>query len=100
VITRFSDENIRANQPVIDLIRQFAADKKASPAQISLAWMLCREDFIAPIPGSRKPERIRENLGAADIHLDRDEISRLDEALNRISVHGNRTDEDISRLYR
>lgn len=51
--------------------------------------MLCREDFIAPIPGSRKPERIRENLGAADIHLDRDEISQLDEALDRISVHGN-----------
>lgn len=65
VITRFDKDNIRANQPMLDLITDFANSKGVTPAQISLAWMLHKNDFIVPIPGSRKLERIQENLGAA-----------------------------------
>jgi aryl-alcohol dehydrogenase-like predicted oxidoreductase len=72
VITRFDQDNIRANQPLLDLITDFANRKRVTPAQISLAWMLHKNDFIVPIPGSRKLERIQENLGAADINLTED----------------------------
>jgi aryl-alcohol dehydrogenase-like predicted oxidoreductase len=72
VITRFDQDNIRANQPLLDLTTDFANRKRVTPAQISLAWMLHKNDFIVPIPGSRKLERIQENLGAADINLTED----------------------------
>lgn len=98
VITRFDKENMRANQPLLDLIKQFAAEKKASPAQISLAWMLHKQDFIVPIPGSRKPERIQENLGAADVMLTEEEFTSIEAELAKIEIHGNRTDEDIAKL--
>jgi aryl-alcohol dehydrogenase-like predicted oxidoreductase len=100
VITRFAPENVIANQPLIDLVNRFAAEKNATPAQISLAWMLTKEPFIAPIPGSRKEERISENLGAADVELTRDEFALLEAELARIPIHGNRTDEDIAKLAR
>lgn len=95
VITRFSDENIDANQPLIMLLTQFAERKGATPAQISLAWMLHKKDFIAPIPGSRKIERVRENLGAADVELTGEEFQQIEDALQNITIYGNRTDEDI-----
>lgn len=98
VITRFAPENVSANQPLIDLIGRFAKEKQATPAQISLAWMLAKEDFIAPIPGSRKKDRIQENLGAADVELTADEFNALEVELSRIPIHGNRTDEDIAKL--
>lgn len=95
VISRFKDENIAANEPLLALVRQFAADKNTTPAQIALAWMLCKKDFIVPIPGSRKEERIRENLGAVDVELTAAEFSSLEAELSGIAIHGNRTDEDI-----
>jgi aryl-alcohol dehydrogenase-like predicted oxidoreductase len=98
VITRFAPENVSANQPLIDLIARVAAKKRATPAQISLAWMLMKGDFIAPIPGSRKAERIRENLGAADVELTANEFDKLEAELAKIPLHGNRTDEDIAKL--
>jgi aryl-alcohol dehydrogenase-like predicted oxidoreductase len=100
VIARFAPENVIANQPLIDLVNRFAAEKNATLAQISLAWMLAKEPFIAPIPGSRKEERISENLGAADVELTRDEFALLEAELARIPIHGNRTDEDIAKLAR
>jgi aryl-alcohol dehydrogenase-like predicted oxidoreductase len=100
VITRFAPENVAANQPLIDLVNRFAAEKGATPAQISLAWMLAKEPFIAPIPGSRKEERIKENLGAADVELSTHEFALLEAELARIPIHGNRTDEDIAKLVR
>jgi hypothetical protein len=69
VITRFDKDNIRANQPLLDLITDFANSKGVTPAQISLAWMLHKNDFIVPIPGSRKLETHPGNLGAADVDL-------------------------------
>lgn len=98
VITRFDRENVVHNQPLLDMLNHFAAQRGATPAQISLAWMLHKEDFIVPIPGMRKEERVKENLGAADVELTENEYQQLEGALSRIEIHGNRTDEDISKL--
>ena len=98
VISRFDAANIRANQPLLDLITAFAAAKGATPAQISLAWMLHKYDFLVPIPGSRKLSRIQENLGAADVDLTADEFTQIESQLAMITIHGNRTDEDIAKL--
>ena len=98
VITRFSKENMDANQPLLDLLHQFADEKNATPAQISLAWMLHKWDFLVPIPGMRKVERMEENFGAADVVLTDKEFEALEEALDKVEIYGNRTDEDISKL--
>lgn len=98
VITRFATENVVANQPLLDLLHRFADEKGATPAQISLAWMLKKAANIVPIPGMRKDERIIENLGAADVELSDQEYAALEEALSHITIHGNRTDEDIQKL--
>ena len=98
VITRFEPDNIRANQPLLDLIRAMAADQGATPAQVSLAWMLRKSPSIVPIPGSRTAVRIAENLGAADVELTDDDFARIEAELATLEIHGNRTDEDIARL--
>ena len=98
VITRFSEDNVRANQPLLDLLERFADEKRATPAQISLAWMLHKKDFIVPIPGMRRLERITENLGAADIQLSDNEYQEIEAELAKIEIHRNRTDADIARL--
>jgi len=100
VITRFDKANLAANEPLVNLLRSFAQEKHSTPAQISLAWMLAKEDFIAPIPGSRTRERIQENLGAADVALTGEEMQRLEAQLANVEIHGNRTDEDIAKLRR
>jgi len=69
-----------------------------TPAQISLAWMLHKKDFIVPIPGARKAERIQENLSAADVELTDNEFNQIEAELAKIEIHGNRTDEDIAKL--
>lgn len=100
-ITRFSKENMEANQPMLELLDVFAVRKSCSKAQVALAWMLAKwPGFLAPIPGARKLERMEENLGAAEICLSQDELAELERALENIEIHGNRTDEDISKLYR
>lgn len=98
VITRFDKDNIVANQPLLDLLHQVAADKQATPAQISLAWMLHKKPFIVPVPGSRKVHRMEENFGAAAVVLTDAEYADIERALAQIEIHGNRTDEDIARL--
>lgn len=98
VITRFDSENVDANQPLLDLLGDFAQEKSATRAQIALAWMLHKYDFLVPIPGMRSLERIQENLGAADVDLTDGEFDRIEAELATIQVHGNRTDEDIAKL--
>ena len=98
VITRFEKNNVAANQPLLDLITRFATAKGATSAQISLAWMLHKKDFIVPIPGMRSLERIQENLAAADVELTDEEFAQIEAELANISIHGNRTDEDIMKL--
>ena len=68
VITRFDDENVKANQPLVELLQRLAEEKGATPAQVSLAWMLAKWPFVTPIPGSRKAERIEEELVQIKIH--------------------------------
>jgi aryl-alcohol dehydrogenase-like predicted oxidoreductase len=90
IVPRFSPENLDANQTLVDLVRRIAVDKGATPAQIALAWVLSRKPWIAPIPGTRKLERLEENLGAADIELTRPELDNLNEALSNIEISGDR----------
>lgn len=98
VITRYNPENVEKNQPLLDLLHSVADKKGVTPAQISLAWMLHKNDFVVPIPGMRKDERVVENLGAADITLTEEEFNNIETELNKITIYGNRTDEDIHKL--
>lgn len=98
VITRFAPENMEANQPLLLMLQEFAEQKHATPAQISLAWMLHKYSFVVPIPGMRKEERLKENFGAAEITLTEKEFDEIEKALANITIHGNRTDEDIRKL--
>lgn len=97
-ITRFNKENMEANQPLLDLVHSCAREKNATPAQISLAWMLHKKNFIVPIPGMRSTERVLENLGASTVTLTAEEFDALERALDKIVIYGNRTDKDIERL--
>lgn len=98
VITRFAKENVAANQPLLDLLNRYATGKGATMAQISLAWLMHRGDFIVPIPGMRSDSRIIENLGAAEVTLTDEEFARIEADLDRVTIHGDRKDEDIARL--
>lgn len=97
-ITRFSPENVKANQPLLELLHKLAADKEVTPAQISLAWMLKKWPFVTPIPGSRTAERIDENFGAAAVELTPNELEAIDAQLATVAIHGNRTDDDIAKM--
>lgn len=98
VITRFRPENVTSNQPLLNLLGEFAERKGATPAQISLAWMLRKKECIVPIPGMRREERIQENLGAAKVRFTEEEFQELEQELAHIKIYGNRTDEDIMKL--
>ncbi|MCC7228977.1 MAG: aldo/keto reductase [Fimbriimonadaceae bacterium] len=87
---RFTPEARRANQAVVDLLSQMASDKGATPAQIALAWLLARKPFIVPIPGTTKPGRLRENVGAAQVRLDAQDLERIEVAISAIDVQGDR----------
>jgi aryl-alcohol dehydrogenase-like predicted oxidoreductase len=87
---RFTQEAIKANRVVIDLLERIAAEKNATPAQIALAWLLAQKPWIVPIPGSRKLERLDENNGAVDIELTATDLSEIENAMSQITVVGNR----------
>ena len=98
VITRFAPENIVKNQALLQYLNEVAAQKNATPAQVSLAWIMCKGDFLVSIPGMRTDERIKENLQAANVHLTQQEYEIIEERLKEIPISGNRTDEDIFKL--
>ncbi len=87
---RFTPEAIKANQVVVDLLERIAAQKGATPAQIALAWLLAQKPWIVPIPGSRKLERLDENIGAAAVELTADDLSEIKNAMSQITVVGDR----------
>jgi len=87
---RFTPEAIRANRVVVDLLEQIGAQKGATPAQIALAWLLAQKPWIVPIPGSRKLERLEENIGAVNIVLTPEDLRYMDRAMSQIQVVGDR----------
>ena len=86
MMPQFGDAGIEKNQKLLDLLYRTAQEKNATPAQISLAWMLCKKPYIVPIPGTRKADRMKENADAARIALTAEEIRLLDEALDNMEM--------------
>lgn len=85
---QFQPDSYDKNRELLQLIRYIASKKNATPAQISLAWMLCKKPWIVPIPGTRKPDRLQENAGAADITLSEEEVKQIDQALDAMPMSG------------
>jgi aryl-alcohol dehydrogenase-like predicted oxidoreductase len=97
-VPRMTPENRKANQPVLDLLNQFAAKKKATPAQIALAWILAQKPWIVPIPGTTKLNRLDENLGAANIKLTPEDLRAIEAAASNITPQGARYSEQHQKL--
>jgi aryl-alcohol dehydrogenase-like predicted oxidoreductase len=98
VIPRFTADARQANHAVVDLVRRIAGAKGATPAQVALGWLLTKQPWIVPIPGTRRLERLEENLGAADLELAPDDVADLDEASARIEVQGDRYPEQMQAM--
>ena len=90
IVPRFTEENRKANQTVVDFVTRIAESKRATPAQIALAWLLAQKPWIVPIPGTTKLHRLEENLGAAGIQLTANDLRVIDDAAAEITVHGAR----------
>ncbi len=97
-LPRFTVEARQANQAVVDLVRRVADAKGATPGQVALAWLLAQRPWIVPIPGTRRLERLEENLGAADLALTDQDVAELDEASAQISIVGERYPEAMQRM--
>jgi aryl-alcohol dehydrogenase-like predicted oxidoreductase len=95
---RFTPEARKANQAVVDVLRKIAGRKKATPAQTALAWLLAQKPWIVPIPGTRKLERLEENIGAADVELTADDLREIESSFSKIKVQGARLSEEHMKL--
>jgi aryl-alcohol dehydrogenase-like predicted oxidoreductase len=93
VVPRFSVEARKANMALVDLVRTVAARKQATPAQIALAWLLAQKSWIVPIPGTTKPYRLEENLGATNVELTAEDLTTIDKALSALPIVGERLPE-------
>jgi aryl-alcohol dehydrogenase-like predicted oxidoreductase len=98
IVPRFTPENRKANQAVVDLVSRFAQQKKATPAQVALAWLLAQKPWIVPIPGTTKVHRLEENIGGVNVQLSADDLRELDIAASKISVQGARYPEELQKL--
>jgi aryl-alcohol dehydrogenase-like predicted oxidoreductase len=98
IVPRFSAENRKANQAMVDVLGNFAAQKKATPAQIALAWLLAQKPWIVPIPGTTKLHRLEENIAAAAVVLNPDDLRQIDNAAAKIPVQGARYPEEFQKL--
>ena len=97
-LPRFTPEARKANQTLVDLLGEVAKRKKATPAQIALAWLLAQKPWIVPIPGTTKLQRLEENIGAAAIELTSDDLREIDSAASNITVHGTRYPEKLEQM--
>lgn len=97
-IPRFTPDALKANQALVDLLRQIAERKKATPAQVALAWLLAQEPWIVPIPGTTKLPRLEENIGAADVELTQDDLREIESAASKIRIQGARYPESMERI--
>jgi aryl-alcohol dehydrogenase-like predicted oxidoreductase len=98
IVPRFTEENRKANQAIVDLVGQFAQQKKTTPAQIALAWLLAQKPWIVPIPGTTKLHRLEENLGAANVELTPEDLRQLETAASKIAVQGARYPEELQKM--
>jgi aryl-alcohol dehydrogenase-like predicted oxidoreductase len=98
IVPRFTTENRKANQALVDAIDRFAQLKKATPAQIALAWILAQKPWMVPIPGTTKLHRLEENLGAVNVELSRDDLRELESAAAKIPVQGARYPEELQKM--
>ncbi|MDR3479041.1 MAG: aldo/keto reductase [Gammaproteobacteria bacterium] len=97
-LPRFSAEALKANQALVDIITQIAAEKKVTPAQIALAWLLAQKPWIVPIPGTTKLHRVEENMGAAAIDFTPEDLRHIDRALSAVTIQGGRYPEHQQKL--
>ncbi|HSC12818.1 MAG TPA: aldo/keto reductase [Rhodanobacteraceae bacterium] len=97
-LPRFSAEARKANQDLVDLLREIATQKNATPAQIALAWLLAQKPWIVPIPGTTKLHRLEENIAAANIELIADDLRRIESAVSEVTVQGARYPEHLQKL--
>ena len=98
ILPRFTPEARKANQALVDLLGKIAERKKATPAQIALAWLLAQKPWIVPIPGTTKLERLDENIGAAAVELTSDDLREIDSAASKITVQGARYPENLEQM--
>ena len=97
-VPRFSPENRKANQALVDLVTRIAAKKRATPAQVALAWLLAQKPWIVPIPGTTKLHRLEENLGGATLELGPDDLREIETAADKITVQGARYSETSQKM--
>ena len=98
IVPRFTPENRKANQALVDQLGKFAQQKKATPAQIALAWLLAQKPWIVPIPGTTKLHRLEENIGATNVQLSPDDLRELETVASKISVQGARYPEELQKM--
>jgi aryl-alcohol dehydrogenase-like predicted oxidoreductase len=97
-VPRFAPEARKANQCLVELLEQIAGRKKTTPARVALAWLLAQRPWIVPIPGTTKPHRLEENVGAADVELTKGDLREIETAASKITIQGARYPEHIERL--
>jgi aryl-alcohol dehydrogenase-like predicted oxidoreductase len=98
IVPRFNEENRKVNQALVDLLSKFAQQKRATPAQIALAWILAQKSWMVPIPGTTKLHRLEENLGAVNVELTPDDLRKIDELSSGIELQGERYPESAQRM--
>jgi aryl-alcohol dehydrogenase-like predicted oxidoreductase len=98
IVPRFTPENRKANQGVVDVIGKFAQKKRATPAQIALAWLLAQKPWIVPIPGTTKVHRLEENLGAMAVELTPEDVREITLVASKVPVQGARYPEELQKL--
>jgi len=97
VVPRFTPEARKANQTIVDVLRNIAEQKQATPAQIALAWLLARKPWIVPIPGTTKLDRLDENIGAVALRLTSDDLREIESAASHIAIQGARYPEHLEK---
>jgi aryl-alcohol dehydrogenase-like predicted oxidoreductase len=95
---RFSPENLAANAPILELLNRFARKENATPAQVALAWLLAQKPWIVPIPGTRNPAHLAENLSAMNVQLSPADLREIDSAFAKVTVHGGRMNKDQMKI--
>lgn len=98
IVPRFTEENRKANQSVVALLKSIAADKNATPAQIALAWLLAQKPWIVPIPGTTKLHRLQENIGAVNVELSETDLQNIEEVTSQLHIVGARYPEQLQKI--